>query len=64
MTETLTLRSERVDDIPLLLAQLDRMGVQRLRDEHFRAHLRVGGGLELYLKQGLEGAVDPGQPEV
>jgi hypothetical protein len=32
MAETLTIRSERVDDIPVLLAQLDRMGVQ----PHFR----------------------------
>ncbi len=38
MTETLTIRSERVDDIPLLLAQLDRMGVQPLLDEHFSTH--------------------------
>jgi transposase len=34
MAETLTIRSERVDDIPLLLAQLDRRGVQPLLDEH------------------------------
>src|SRR6266550_1748723 len=38
MTETLTIRSERVDDIPLLLAQLDRMGVQPLLDEQFPTH--------------------------
>jgi transposase len=38
MSETLTIRSERVDDIPLLLAQLDRMGVQPLLDEHFPTH--------------------------
>ena len=38
MTETLTIRSERVDDIPLLLAQLDRMGMQPLLDEHFSTH--------------------------
>jgi len=38
MTEPLTIRSERVDDIPLLLAQLDRMGVQPLLDEHFPTH--------------------------
>jgi hypothetical protein len=30
MNETLTLLSERVDDIPLLLAQIARMGVQPL----------------------------------
>src|SRR5439155_12366128 len=28
------------------------------------AHLLVGGGLKLYLKQGLEGAVDPGKSQV
>src|ERR687897_615795 len=38
MTETLNILSERVDDIPLLLAQLERMGVQPLLDEHFPAH--------------------------
>jgi transposase len=38
MAETLTIRSERVDDIPLLLAQLDRMGVQPLLDAHFPTH--------------------------
>ena len=27
------------------------------------AHLLVGGGLKLYLKQGLEGAVDPGKSQ-
>src|SRR5437867_4174987 len=30
MTESLTLTTERVDDMPLLLAQLERMGVQAL----------------------------------
>src|SRR5919198_1654924 len=38
MAEKLTIRSERVDDIPLLLAQLGRMGVQPLLDEHFSTH--------------------------
>src|SRR4029450_3435471 len=38
MAETLTIVSERVDDIPLLLAQLDRMGVQPLLDKHFPTH--------------------------
>jgi len=33
MAETLTIRSERIDDIPLLLAQLDRIGVQPLVDQ-------------------------------
>jgi len=33
MTEQLTLKHERVDDIPLLLAQLDRMEVAKLLDE-------------------------------
>jgi transposase len=38
MTETLKIISERVDDIPLLLAQLGRMGLQPLLDEHFPTH--------------------------
>src|ERR671935_1949837 len=38
MAEKLALISERVDDIPLLLAQLERMGVQPLLDEHFPTH--------------------------
>ena len=38
MTETLTVSSERVDDIPLLLAQLEHMGVLTLLDEHFPTH--------------------------
>jgi len=35
MNETLTILSERVDDIPLVLAQVARMGVQPLLDTHF-----------------------------
>ena len=38
MNETLTIFSERVDDIPLLLAQMARMGVQPLLDTHFPTH--------------------------
>ena len=38
MAETLTIISERVDDMPLLLAQLERMGVQPLLDEYFPTH--------------------------
>src|ERR671931_1213270 len=38
MAEKLALISERVDDIPLWLAQLERMGVQPLLDEHFPTH--------------------------
>ena len=38
MNETLTIFSERVDDIPLLLAQVARMGVQPLLDTHFPMH--------------------------
>jgi transposase len=38
MAEKLTIITERVDDIPLLLAQLERMGVQPLLDEHFPTH--------------------------
>jgi transposase len=38
MSETLTIISERVDDMPLLLAQLERLGLQALLDEHFATH--------------------------
>jgi transposase len=38
MAENLTIITERVDDIPLLLAQLERMGVQFLLDDHFPTH--------------------------
>lgn len=38
MAETLTIVSERVDDMPVLLAHLDHMGVQALLDEHFPTH--------------------------
>jgi transposase len=48
MNERLTIISERVDDIPLLLAEQERMGVQPLLDEHFPTHgnwqgLSLGG---------------------
>lgn len=38
MSENLTLTTERVDDIPLLLAQLDQMGIAPLLDQHFPTH--------------------------
>ena len=48
MTETLTVPSERGDALPLLLAQLEHMGVHPLLDEHFPPHgnwqgLSLGG---------------------
>ena len=38
MAETLTIISERVDDIPRLLGQLERMGLPARLDEHFPTH--------------------------
>jgi transposase len=38
MNERLTVTSERVDDTPLLLAQIQRMDVPGLLDRHFPAH--------------------------
>jgi len=38
MTEPLTITTERVDDIPLLLAHLECMGLQPLLDAHFPTH--------------------------
>lgn len=54
MTETFTVISERVDDIPLLLAQMKRMGVKPLLDKHFPTHgnregLSLGCMIEVWL---------------
>jgi transposase len=54
MSERLTIISERVDDIPLLLAHLERMGLQPLLDKHFPAHgnwvgLGLGGVTVIWL---------------
>jgi transposase len=38
MSKAITVKTERVDDIPLLFAQLKRMGVQELLDKYFPAH--------------------------
>src|SRR5437016_10592126 len=38
MKEPLTITTERVDDIPLLLAHMQRMGLARLLDAHFPTH--------------------------
>lgn len=38
MNESLTVISERVDDIPLLLAQMEQMGTPSLLDEFFPTH--------------------------
>jgi transposase len=38
MAENLTVKTERVDDIPVLLAQAERMGLPELVDEHFVPH--------------------------
>jgi transposase len=38
MAETLRVVSERIDDMPVLWAHLDRMGLQSLLDEHFPTH--------------------------
>ncbi len=38
MTEQLTVTTERVDDIPILLAQSDDMGIAELLYEYFKPH--------------------------
>ena len=38
MTEELTVKTERVDDIPVLLAHMIKMGLPQLLDEHFPVH--------------------------
>jgi transposase len=38
MTEQLSVTTERVDDLPLLLAHSDKMGIPELLDEYFKPH--------------------------
>src|SRR5216683_5410483 len=38
MTEPLTVTTERVDDLPIVLAQSDDMGIPELLDEYFKPH--------------------------
>ena len=38
MTNALSIVTERVDDIPLLLAQIEGMGIPELLETHFEAH--------------------------
>src|SRR6267142_172937 len=55
MTEDLTIKTERIDDIPILLAQLKRMQVGALVDEYFPTHgnwqgLSLGTVVTVWLK--------------
>jgi len=43
MDEILTITNERVDDIPILLTQMEKMGLQNLLDTHFSQHGNWGG---------------------
>ncbi len=43
MTEALTITTERVDDIPVLAANMEKMGVAALVDEQFQPHGNWGG---------------------
>lgn len=46
MTNALSIETERVDDIPLLLAQIEGMGIPELLETHFEAHGNwVGTGI-------------------
>src|SRR5260370_14394004 len=38
MTPAASLTVERTDDLPLLLAQMERMGIRELLDRHFPTH--------------------------
>ena len=38
MTEQMSVTTERVDDIPLLLGHSDKMGVPELLDTYFKPH--------------------------
>jgi transposase len=38
MNEQLTIHTERVDDVPLLLAHMERLALPHILDQHFPAH--------------------------
>jgi transposase len=42
-TQDLTIETERMDDVPVLLAQMEKMGIAKLLDEHFKMHGNWGG---------------------
>ena len=42
-SQDLTIETERVDDVPVLLAQMEKMGVAELLDEHVVMHGNWGG---------------------
>jgi transposase len=42
-SQDLSIATERVDDVPVLLAQMEKMGVAKLLDEHFEMHGNWGG---------------------
>lgn len=42
-SQDLKIETERVDDIPVLLAQMKKMGIAQLLDEHFEMHGNWGG---------------------
>src|SRR5260370_10235510 len=61
MTEELTVTTERVDDIPILLAQSERMGIADLLDSYFKPHgnwegTSLGGTTAVWLTHLLEDA--------
>lgn len=61
MTEKLKIQSERVDDIPLTLSELERMGVCPLLDTHFPTHgnwdgLSLGSVTSIWLSHILSAA--------
>jgi transposase len=42
-SQDLRIETERVDDVPVLLAQMEKMGIAELLDEHFEMHGNWGG---------------------
>ena len=42
-SQDLRIETEQVDDVPVLLAQMEKMGIAKLLDEHFEMHGNWGG---------------------
>jgi len=61
MTEQVTITTERVDDLPILVAQSDDMGIPELLDEYFKPHgnwegMSLGSTTAIWLTHILEDA--------
>lgn len=60
MTTELTITTERIDDFPLLLATMQRLGLQAILDRHLPRHGLMGAARHLDQPARLIGSRPPG----